>query len=141
MPPRTILITGANRGIDFLVLQASATRSPSDHYLLAARSTKNGVLAIQELRKSGVQAEINVVEFDVATDSSIKRAEQEVRKKHRRPDILVNRGCPFGLGWIPNGAGTMVSQWLLFLPKTRTARTSKKATLRPLIPTLPVSHS
>lgn len=90
MSPRTILITGANRGIGFSILQALATRSPSDHYLLAARSTKNGELAIQELRKSGVQAEIGVVELDVATESSIKGAEQEVRKKHGRLDILVN---------------------------------------------------
>lgn len=90
MLPRTILITGANRGIGFSLLQALATRSPSDHYLLAARSTENGQLAIQELRKLGVQAEIDVVQLDVANESSIKEAEQEVRKHYGRLDILVN---------------------------------------------------
>ncbi len=75
MLPRTILITGANRGIGFSVLQALATRSPLDHYLLAARSLENGELAIQELRNSGVQAEIHVVQLDVANESSIKVAE------------------------------------------------------------------
>ena len=90
MSPRTILITGANRGIDFSILQALATRSPSDHYLLAARSTENGESAIQELRKSGVQAEIDLLELDVASEPSIKAAEREVRKQYGRLDILVN---------------------------------------------------
>lgn len=90
MSPRTILITGANRGIGFSILQALATRSPSDHYLLAARSTENGESAIQELRKSGVQAEIDVLELDVASEPSIKAAEREVQKQYGRLDILVN---------------------------------------------------
>ncbi len=90
MLPKTILITGANRGIGFSVLQALATRSSSDHYLLAARSLENGELAIQELRKSGVQAEIHVMQLDVANESSIKAAEREVRKQYGRLDILVN---------------------------------------------------
>lgn len=71
MSPRT----GANRGTGFSILQALATSSPSDHHLLAARSTKNGVLAIQELPKSGVQTEIDVLESAVANESSIKAAE------------------------------------------------------------------
>lgn len=78
MSPRIILITRANRGIGFSIPQALATRSPSHHYLLAARSTPNGELAIQGLRKSGVQAEIDVVELDVANESSIKVAERKV---------------------------------------------------------------
>lgn len=90
MLPRKVLITGANRGIGFSTLQALATCSPSDHHLLAARSTENGELAIQELRKSGVQAEIDVVELDVANESSIKAAEREVRKQYGRLDTLVN---------------------------------------------------
>lgn len=91
MSPKTILIRGANRGIGFSVLQALATRSPSDHYLLAARSTEKGKLAMQELRKSGVQAEIDVVQLDVTKESSIKAAEQEVRKRFGRIDILVQQ--------------------------------------------------
>ena len=81
MLARTILITGANRGIGFSILRASASQSPSDHYLLAARSTENGQLAIQELQRLGVQAEIDVVQSDVANESSIKEAEQDVRKR------------------------------------------------------------
>ena len=82
MLPRTFLTTGANRGIGFSVLQTLATRSPSDHYLLAARSLENGELAIQEMRKSGVQAEIHVLQLDVANESSVKAVEREVRRQY-----------------------------------------------------------
>ena len=120
MSPRTILITGANRGIGFSILQALAIRSPSDHCLLAARSTENGQLAIQELRKLGVQAEIDVVQLDVANESSIKEAEQEIRKQYGRLDI-----------WLTTLASPS--------SKVQTAQTYKKATLRPSKPTLPAS--
>lgn len=116
MSPRIILITRANRGIGFSILQALATRSPSHHYLLAAHSTPNGELAIQELRKSGVQAEIDVVELDVANEASIKAAERQVRKRYGRLDVLVNN------------AGIAIER--------PDARTFKKATLRPSAPTL-----
>ncbi|CAD6590217.1 MAG: hypothetical protein ASARMPRED_004680 [Alectoria sarmentosa] len=77
MSPRTILISGANRGTGFSILRAAATRSPSDHYLLAARSMENGELAIEELRK-------------VTSESSVKGAEQEVTEKYARLDVLIN---------------------------------------------------
>lgn len=74
MLPRTILITGANRGLGFSILQALATRSPSDHFLLATRNAKNAISAVEELRKLRLQAEIDTIELDVASESSIKKA-------------------------------------------------------------------
>ena len=84
MLPRKLLVTAANRGIGLSTLQALATRSPSHHYLLATRSMKNGDLAIQELRKSGVQAEMDVVDSDVAGEASIKAKGRKVRKQYER---------------------------------------------------------
>lgn len=77
MSPRTILITSSNTGLDPSNFQALAKRSPSDHYHHAARSTETGAFAIQELRKLGVQAKIDVVEMDVADGTSVKAVEQE----------------------------------------------------------------
>ena len=37
-----------------------------------------------------MQAEVDVIELDVASESSIKKAEEDVRKKYGRLDILVN---------------------------------------------------
>ena len=82
MLPRTILVTVANRGIDLSTLQALVTRSPSDHSRLATRSMMNGDSAIQELRKWGVQAEVDVVDLDVVGEASIKAKGREVRKQY-----------------------------------------------------------
>ena len=38
----------------------------------------------------GLQAEINVIELDAASELSIMRAEERVRKTHGRLDILAN---------------------------------------------------
>ena len=38
----------------------------------------------------GLQAEIDIIDLDVASELSIKKAEESVRKKHGRLDILVN---------------------------------------------------
>ena len=37
-----------------------------------------------------MQAEIDIIELDVASESSIKKAEEGVRKPHERLDIFVN---------------------------------------------------
>ena len=107
MLPKPILITGANRGIGFSILQALATRSPTDHYLLAARTTESGKSAIQELRKSGVQAEIDVVELDVANGSSMKAAERVVWKQYERLDDLVNNA---GIAILERGDGSNIQE-------------------------------
>ena len=38
----------------------------------------------------GLQAEIDTIELDVASESSIKKAEESVRKTHGRLDIVVD---------------------------------------------------
>lgn len=81
MLPRKILVTVANRGMGLSTLQVLVTRSPLDHYRLATRNMMNGGLAIQELRKRGVQAEVDVVDSDVAREASIK-AKGRVFRKH-----------------------------------------------------------
>ena len=82
MLPRKLLVTVANRGIGLTTLQALVTRSPPDHYRLATRNMMNGDLAIQELRKWGVQAEVDVVDSAVAGEASIKAQGREVRKQY-----------------------------------------------------------
>ena len=115
MPPRTILIMGANRGLGFSILQALATHSPSDHFLLAARNAKNATSAVEELRKLGLQTEIDIIELGVASGSSIMKAEEGVRKTHGRLDILVNNaGITIAEG--PDGSNLSQSYAEIFNP-------------------------
>jgi NAD(P)-dependent dehydrogenase (short-subunit alcohol dehydrogenase family) len=98
MSPRTILITGANRGIGFAILQALAERSPSDHYLLGSRTKANGIEAIAKLRELGVKSTVDVLELDVSSDESIQAAVEEVQSKYHKLDVLINNA---GIAKIP----------------------------------------
>jgi len=78
-------------GIGFAILQALATRSPSDHYLLGSRTLENGKAAVAQLRELGITSQIDVVELDVTSDDSIRAAEEEVRTKYLQLDSISPR--------------------------------------------------
>ncbi|KAL9041517.1 MAG: hypothetical protein Q9214_004082, partial [Letrouitia sp. 1 TL-2023] len=88
--PRTILVTGANRGIGFSILQALATKSPSDRYLLGTRTIESGHAAVAQLREHGITSTIDILQLDVTSDTSITAAEQFIREKAGKLDILIN---------------------------------------------------
>jgi NAD(P)-dependent dehydrogenase (short-subunit alcohol dehydrogenase family) len=87
---RVVLITGANRGTGFAILQALALRSPSDQYLLGCRDLSKGEAAIQDLRKLGIKSLVNPIQIDVTSDESLRAAVQTVESKFGRLDVLVN---------------------------------------------------
>ena len=87
---RVVLITGANRGIGFAILQALALRSPSDQYLLGCRDLSKGQAATQELRKLGINSFVDPIEIDVTSDESLRTAVQTVESKFGRLDVLIN---------------------------------------------------
>ncbi|KAL6308607.1 hypothetical protein BKA93DRAFT_763313 [Sparassis latifolia] len=97
--PRTILITGANRGIGFSIVQGLAVRKSSDQLIFAAHSVDKANGAITELRKLGITAEVDSLALDVMDDASIKAAEQTVRERYGKLDILINNA---GMGLVPS---------------------------------------
>ena len=99
--PRVVLVTGGNRGIGFAILQALATRSPTDHYILASRSLAKGQEALSQLRSLGIQSTITLLELDVTSDISIHSAVQTISKDNGRLDVLVNNA---GLSVTPTAA-------------------------------------
>ena len=90
MSLRTILVTGANRGIGFSIVQALATSYPSNRYLLGTRDEDKGREAVSQLRDLGVKAEMDVIPLEVSSESSIKSAAQSIRTKYKTLDILIN---------------------------------------------------
>ena len=86
-----VLITGANRGIGFSTVQATALRNPTATYILACRAVSSGEAAIAELQKLGVTATLDVVELDVTNDATIISAKENIEKKYSRLD-----GSSFG---------------------------------------------
>ncbi|KAF2762719.1 NAD(P)-binding protein [Pseudovirgaria hyperparasitica] len=90
MGPKTILVTGANRGIGFSIIQALATREPTNTYLLGTRSATSGADAIARLHALGLTARFAALELDVTSDASIAAAVQCVVRDYGGLDVLVN---------------------------------------------------
>jgi NAD(P)-dependent dehydrogenase (short-subunit alcohol dehydrogenase family) len=84
--PKTILCTGANRGLGFQILHVGGLREPSALYILACRELSSGHQALQELRNLGVKSEIEVLQLDVTNDSQIINAVEFVKTKCGRLD-------------------------------------------------------
>ncbi|KAI9716425.1 MAG: hypothetical protein M1812_005320 [Candelaria pacifica] len=113
MPPPTplrILITGSNRGIGLSTLHLLATRSPQHHYILGTRSLAAGTSALASLHAAGIptSVKIEVLELDVCSDGSVRRAERWVRGEVGGLNCLVNNaGIPVreGRGFDVGGEG------------------------------------
>jgi len=81
-----ILITGANRGIGYAIVQATALRYPQHTYILGVRSTSSGQTAITSSRALGVISKLDVLELDVTSNSSILAAKDYISKTYGRLD-------------------------------------------------------
>lgn len=92
MPPLTILITGANRGIGFSTLNSLALHSPQNTYLLGARTLPSGTEALDTLHTLGIPptTQIHPIILDISKDSSILSAVSEIRSQFQKLDILIN---------------------------------------------------
>ena len=97
-----MLITGANRGLGLAFVQALATCTPTDHFLLGCRAVSAGEAAIQQLRGLGVTAAIEALQLDVTSDTSLGAAVAHVPGKFGRLDVLVNNA---GMALIPPSVG------------------------------------
>lgn len=69
-----ILVTGANRGVGYAIVQAIATQQPSSNLILACRNKTSAQEAIQSLRNEGISAQLDHVELDIENDASIESA-------------------------------------------------------------------
>lgn len=87
---RVVLVTGANRGIGFAIMEALALRSPSNQYLLGCRDISKGEVAIQELRKLSIKSPIDAIQIDVTSDESLRAAVRTVESRFGHLDVLVN---------------------------------------------------
>lgn len=88
--PEIVLVTGANRGIGYSIVQATALRYPQHTYILGCRSPSSGNAATSSLRAVGVKSELDVLELDVTSNTSIQAAAQYIKSKYGRLDVLVN---------------------------------------------------
>jgi NAD(P)-dependent dehydrogenase (short-subunit alcohol dehydrogenase family) len=91
---QTILVTGANRGIGFSIIQALAPRLSTATYILAIRYLSSAQTAISELRELGITSPLDIVELDITNDSTIIKARKYVEEKYGKLDGLFPLPSP-----------------------------------------------
>ncbi|CAM4858340.1 unnamed protein product [Rotaria socialis] len=90
---RTILATGANRGIGFLIVKKLAKESPpnSTIILLGSRDLKRGEDALIQL---GSPSNVHVLQLDTSSRESIIRAKDEIKQKYGgQLDVVINNAA------------------------------------------------
>ena len=84
---KTVLITGANKGIGF---ETAKQMAQLDYFVyLGSRDKTRGLEAVYKLKDQDI-SNVELVEIDVTNIDSIKRARQELENKIEALDVLIN---------------------------------------------------
>jgi len=84
---KTVLITGANKGIGF---ETAKQLAQSGYYVyLGSRNKTKGTDAIKKLKDLGI-SNTEFVELDVTNSNSIQKAKQVLESKIESLDVLIN---------------------------------------------------
>ena len=84
---KTVLITGANKGIGFETVKQLAQLGYFVY--LGSRDKLKGLAAITQLKEIGI-SNVSLIEIDVTNINSIKQAKQELETKIGALDVLIN---------------------------------------------------
>ena len=85
---QTVLITGANSGIGKAVATALARRDW--HVFATARSAERGQAAVSEIRQESGSNAVELLELDLSSFASVRRAAAEFLDRSEQLDALVN---------------------------------------------------
>ncbi len=85
---RVVIVTGANSGIGYEAALALAGKHAQ--VILTARSLDKGEAAVRNIREKYPQAEITLMELDLADLKSVRNFVQAFLAKYKRLDILIN---------------------------------------------------
>lgn len=86
---RTIVITGANKGIGFEVARQLAKLQHT--VVLGVRDSAKGREAVDRLKEEGLDGHFLLL--DVSDEASIKQAAQQVKNQFGKVDVLINNAA------------------------------------------------
>jgi NAD(P)-dependent dehydrogenase (short-subunit alcohol dehydrogenase family) len=90
---KTVLITGANKGIGFEAARQLAQQGY--HVYLGSRDLANGQRAVAQLQAEGLAA-VEAIQLDVSSTESVSAARAEIGRKTDVLDALVNNAAITG---------------------------------------------
>jgi NAD(P)-dependent dehydrogenase (short-subunit alcohol dehydrogenase family) len=90
--PKIVLVTGGNNGIGYETVKAFLQSDKPYHVLLGSRSLEKAKLAIETLHKDCPESTntVEVVQIDLTSDESIKKAFEQVKANPGHIDALIN---------------------------------------------------
>ncbi len=91
--PRSIVVTGANKGIGYEAVKLLAQKLPSATIYLTARSQSNGDGAVQKMKESVPGhdfSNVKILLLEVTDSSSIQQAVATVKKESGTLDVLLH---------------------------------------------------
>lgn len=90
---KTVLITGANKGIGF---ETAKQLAQMDYFVyLGSRDKVKGTAAVNRLKDSGI-SNVDSIEIDVTDIQSLKQAKQALENKIPALDVLINNAAIAG---------------------------------------------
>jgi NAD(P)-dependent dehydrogenase (short-subunit alcohol dehydrogenase family) len=92
---KTVLITGANAGIGKAAALQLARLGA--RVVLACRSAERGARALEDVRQAAGSAALELLQVDMASQASIRRAVAEFTLGHDRLDVLIHNAANFDL--------------------------------------------
>jgi len=89
---RTVLVTGANKGIGYEIVKTLLQSSRRYHVLIGSRSLERGQEAAEKLRAecADTSSTVEPLQLDVSDDFSIEKAFEAVKTSIGHIDALVN---------------------------------------------------
>ena len=87
------LVTGANKSIGFEVARQLVQKGI--YVYLGSRNLENGAEAVDKLKAGGLN-NVEVIQLDTTDDESVIKAREEIGKKTKVLDILINNAGIYG---------------------------------------------
>lgn len=84
---KTVLITGANKGLGFETAKKLATLGYFVY--IGSRNLQNGEQAVEQLKALGFE-DVEALEIDVSQDESVEKALAQLSAKISKLDVLIN---------------------------------------------------
>jgi NAD(P)-dependent dehydrogenase (short-subunit alcohol dehydrogenase family) len=85
---RTAVVTGANGGLGLQTAKVLAGKGAD--VVMAVRNQDKAATAVQEITAEVPTASLDLVELDLASQTSVRKAAEQVMDRHDTVDILIN---------------------------------------------------